>query len=272
MSPKLIRRSRRSAIERWPTASGRRRVLEQGQRPNRRRQRRAAGQADRLARAVARCGASWQTELPGVGVEPSSGCGAALVLPPGLARGMKKKAHFVPRALTRLVQPSTVATGPPPQPCAPGQGHAPAGLPPLYRPMPSHSTSLSGRASSLRPALPACSCAATCGHRRLQGAHDRAFVVRENRRYLTGCLSTSATDRALPCRRLSITISEVQCRTPLPSLLSTFLMVCLRSHARAPGTNVCEADRVACIVDAPPSASRPSGLRDSCWQEQTVVR
>ena len=50
------------------------------------------GQADRVARAVRDAVASWQAELPGVGVEPGIGGGMALVLPPALAAG--HEAHF----------------------------------------------------------------------------------------------------------------------------------------------------------------------------------
>jgi predicted dehydrogenase len=69
-------------------------VLEQG--PETRNRRRVTimprGQADRVARAVRDAVASWQAELPGVGVEPSIGGAMALVLPPALATG--HEAHF----------------------------------------------------------------------------------------------------------------------------------------------------------------------------------
>lgn len=50
------------------------------------------GQADRVARAVRDAVASWQAELPGVGVEPGIGGSLALVLPPALTAG--HEAHF----------------------------------------------------------------------------------------------------------------------------------------------------------------------------------
>ena len=50
------------------------------------------GDAERVARAVRDAVDSWQTELPGVGVEPGTGGGVALVLPPALAAG--HEAHF----------------------------------------------------------------------------------------------------------------------------------------------------------------------------------
>lgn len=50
------------------------------------------GQADRVTRAVRDAVASWQAELPGVGVEPCIGGGMALVLPPALATG--HETHF----------------------------------------------------------------------------------------------------------------------------------------------------------------------------------
>ena len=69
-------------------------VLEQG--PETRNRRRVTveprGQADRVARAVRDAVASWQGELPGVGVEPAIGGGVSLVLPPALAAG--HEAHF----------------------------------------------------------------------------------------------------------------------------------------------------------------------------------
>jgi predicted dehydrogenase len=50
------------------------------------------GQADRVARIVRDTVASWQAELPGVGVEPGIGDSMTLVLPPALAAG--HEAHF----------------------------------------------------------------------------------------------------------------------------------------------------------------------------------
>ena len=69
-------------------------VLEQGPETGNRRRVSVEprGQADRVARAVLDAVASWQTELPGVGVEPVIRGGVALVLPPGLAAG--HEAHF----------------------------------------------------------------------------------------------------------------------------------------------------------------------------------
>jgi len=69
-------------------------VLEQGpETANRRRVTiEPRGQADRVARAVRDAVASWQGELPGVGVEPRTGGSMALVLPPALAAG--HEAHF----------------------------------------------------------------------------------------------------------------------------------------------------------------------------------
>jgi predicted dehydrogenase len=69
-------------------------VLEQGpETANRRRVTiEPRGQADRVARAVRDAVASWQAELPGVGVESGIGGGMALVLPPALAAG--HEAHF----------------------------------------------------------------------------------------------------------------------------------------------------------------------------------
>ena len=49
-------------------------------------------QADRVTRAVHDAVASWQTELPGVGVEPGIGGAMTLVLPPAFAVG--HEAHF----------------------------------------------------------------------------------------------------------------------------------------------------------------------------------
>jgi predicted dehydrogenase len=69
-------------------------VLEQGpETANRRRVTiEPRGQADRVARAVRDAVASWQGELPGVTVEPGTGGGVSLVLPPALAAG--HEAHF----------------------------------------------------------------------------------------------------------------------------------------------------------------------------------
>jgi len=69
-------------------------VLEQGPETGNRRRVSVEprGQADRVARAVLDAVASWQTELPGVGVEPVIRGSVALVLPPGLAAG--HEAHF----------------------------------------------------------------------------------------------------------------------------------------------------------------------------------
>jgi predicted dehydrogenase len=69
-------------------------VLEQGpETANRRRVTIAPrGQADRVARAVRDAVASWQAELPGVGVEPGIGGRLTLVIPPPLTAG--HEAHF----------------------------------------------------------------------------------------------------------------------------------------------------------------------------------
>lgn len=68
-------------LEQGPETSNRRRVTIEPR-----------GQADRVARAVSDAVASWQAELPGVGVEPGIGGGLALVLPPALTAG--HEAHF----------------------------------------------------------------------------------------------------------------------------------------------------------------------------------
>ena len=69
-------------------------VLEQGpETGNRRRVTiEPRGDAERVARAVHDAVAAWQDELPGVAVEPGSGGGMGLVLPPALAAG--HEAHF----------------------------------------------------------------------------------------------------------------------------------------------------------------------------------
>jgi len=85
-------------------------VLEQGpETGNRRRVTiEPRGQADRVARAVRDAVASWQAELPGIRVEPGTGGGLALVLPPALASG--HEAHF-PLVLDSLVRAIDGASG-----------------------------------------------------------------------------------------------------------------------------------------------------------------
>jgi predicted dehydrogenase len=80
-------------------------VLEQG--PETRNRRRVTieprGQADRVARAVRDAVASWQTKLPGVGVEPGIGGAVALVLPPALSAGHEEHFALVLDSLVRAI-------------------------------------------------------------------------------------------------------------------------------------------------------------------------
>ena len=91
-------------------------VLEQG--PETAYRRRVAieprGDAERVARAVREAVASWQAELPGVGVEPGVGGRMTLVLPPALATGHEAHFTLVLDSLVRAIDgmsgwPSAVA-------------------------------------------------------------------------------------------------------------------------------------------------------------------
>ena len=79
-------------LEQGPETANRRRVTIQPR-----------GQADRVARAVRDAVASWQAELPGVGVEPGIGGGMALVLPPVLASGHETHFALVLDSLVRAI-------------------------------------------------------------------------------------------------------------------------------------------------------------------------